>query len=201
MTKSFNSSIEDAATQSLSPIKRARRERLLEIGQTVFMEQGFRAATMEGIAEAATVSKATLYSYFPDKASLFSAVASRIAGQLEAGVTEALQSKGSVAARCLNALQFKHDLVWGIVRTSPHASDLFAAKSSLSQADFSSLDERIEAAMASCLESEGEYSRKVSQTLARQLFGASNGIANRAETIRQMQADLKSLVEAYLGPT
>lgn len=39
------------------------------------MAEGYEAANVDDIARAADVSKATLYSYFPDKRALFSAVA------------------------------------------------------------------------------------------------------------------------------
>ena len=43
--------------------------------RSVFLTQGFEAASMDEIAREASVSKATLYSYFPDKAHLFTEVA------------------------------------------------------------------------------------------------------------------------------
>lgn len=41
----------------------------------VFMAEGYEGANVDAIAKAAKVSKATLYSYFPDKRALFAAVA------------------------------------------------------------------------------------------------------------------------------
>lgn len=62
---------------SLSPkINRAGRkfDQVLEGARQVFMSDGFEGANVDDIARAAGVSKATLYSYFPDKALLFSEV-------------------------------------------------------------------------------------------------------------------------------
>ncbi|MEO1314284.1 MAG: TetR/AcrR family transcriptional regulator [Pseudomonadota bacterium] len=61
-----------------SPVKQTRAgrkiEQILSGATEVFMEQGFEGASVDEIAAAARVSKATLYSYFPDKRGLFSHV-------------------------------------------------------------------------------------------------------------------------------
>jgi AcrR family transcriptional regulator len=57
-------------------IKKGRKfEQVLEGAREVFMRDGFEGASVDEIARAANVSKATLYSYFPDKRLLFSEVA------------------------------------------------------------------------------------------------------------------------------
>ncbi|WP_372674886.1 TetR/AcrR family transcriptional regulator, partial [Aquicoccus sp.] len=43
-------------------------DQVLEGARKVFMADGFERASVDDIARAAGVSKATLYSYFPDKA-------------------------------------------------------------------------------------------------------------------------------------
>lgn len=50
-------------------------EQVLAGAHEVFMAQGYEGANVDAIAKAAGVSKATLYSYFPDKRALFAAVA------------------------------------------------------------------------------------------------------------------------------
>lgn len=50
-------------------------EQVLAGAHDVFMAQGYEGANVDAIAKAAGVSKATLYSYFPDKRALFAAVA------------------------------------------------------------------------------------------------------------------------------
>lgn len=56
-------------------IRRGRKfDQVLEGARTVFMAVGFEAAGVDEIARTAGVSKATLYSYFPDKRLLFAEV-------------------------------------------------------------------------------------------------------------------------------
>ncbi|WP_116597892.1 TetR/AcrR family transcriptional regulator [Primorskyibacter marinus] len=57
-------------------IRKGRKfDQVLEGARTVFMADGFEGASVDDIARAAGVSKATLYSYFPDKRLLFMEVA------------------------------------------------------------------------------------------------------------------------------
>lgn len=58
-----------------SAVKGRKFAQVLEGAHQVFMAQGYEGASVDEIAKAAKVSKATLYSYFPDKRSLFGAVA------------------------------------------------------------------------------------------------------------------------------
>ncbi|MEJ6403053.1 TetR/AcrR family transcriptional regulator [Yoonia sp. 2307UL14-13] len=56
--------------------KRGRKyDQVLDGARQVFMADGFEGASVDDIARAAGVSKATLYSYFPDKRMLFMEVA------------------------------------------------------------------------------------------------------------------------------
>lgn len=51
-----------------------KRDQILKVASQLFMEHGFTAVTMEAIADAAPVSKPTLYNHFENKPALFFAV-------------------------------------------------------------------------------------------------------------------------------
>lgn len=58
-------------------VRRGRKfDQVLHGAREVFMRDGFEGASVDDIARAAGVSKATLYSYFPDKRLLFMEMAS-----------------------------------------------------------------------------------------------------------------------------
>ena len=60
----------------VSAIKKGRKfDQVLEGARAIFAANGFEGSSVDDIARAAGVSKATLYSYFPDKRLLFMAVA------------------------------------------------------------------------------------------------------------------------------
>jgi TetR/AcrR family transcriptional regulator, mexJK operon transcriptional repressor len=65
-----------------------RDERLLEIATHMFLEQGFEATSIDALAEAASIGKATLYARYADKGALFADVLRRriieVYGGLEA---------------------------------------------------------------------------------------------------------------------
>lgn len=63
----------DAAPQA--PRKGRKYDDVLAGAREVFLTQGFEGASVDDIARAAGVSKATLYSYFPDKRLMFLEVA------------------------------------------------------------------------------------------------------------------------------
>ncbi|TMV06926.1 TetR/AcrR family transcriptional regulator [Ruegeria sediminis] len=63
-------------TQSATILRTGRKfDQVLRGAREVFMGDGFEGANVDDIARAAGVSKATLYSYFPDKRLLFMEVA------------------------------------------------------------------------------------------------------------------------------
>lgn len=51
-----------------------KRRAIVDAAGRLFLERGFNATSMDAIAEAAPVSKPTLYSHFKDKSDLFAAV-------------------------------------------------------------------------------------------------------------------------------
>lgn len=76
--------------QAAATIKRGRKyDQVLEGARAVFLRDGFDGASVDDIAAEAGVSKATLYSYFPDKRILFAEVA-KAECQRQADETEAL---------------------------------------------------------------------------------------------------------------
>ncbi len=59
-----------------TPLRKGRKiAQVLAGAQEVFLRDGYERASVDDIARAASVSKATLYSYFPDKRLLFLEVA------------------------------------------------------------------------------------------------------------------------------
>ena len=54
------------------PLRRGRKfDQVIDGARDVFLRAGFESANMDDVARTSGVSKATLYSYFPDKARLF----------------------------------------------------------------------------------------------------------------------------------
>ncbi len=56
--------------------------RILDAAEQIFLEKGFRTASLDEIAELAPASKPTIYAHFPGKEALFAAVVARIVNGL-----------------------------------------------------------------------------------------------------------------------
>lgn len=60
----------------------SKRERVVAAAAKLFLDEGFGATGMDAIAQEAGVSKATVYSYYGDKASLFADVMVRMCEEI-----------------------------------------------------------------------------------------------------------------------
>lgn len=69
----------------------ARREAILDAAQQLIAEQGYHGMRMDGVADAAELSKGTLYLYFENKDALCAAVATRLLDVLLPFIEEALE--------------------------------------------------------------------------------------------------------------
>ena len=59
------------------PKPSAKREAILDAAQVLFLSEGYAATSMDAVAAAAGVSKATIYAHFEGKDQLFGAIMSR----------------------------------------------------------------------------------------------------------------------------
>ena len=182
-------------SRPLSALKRARRDRLLDAAERVFQAEGFRGASMARIAEAAAMSKVTLYGYLPDKEAVFIAVAQRFADRLQTAFAAALQQPGDLKTRLGDALVGKHFAVSALVRQSPQAKDLFAAQARLSHDVYARADATMTAMVAEALDAQSCAEPRRRAAL---IFAATLGIAN-AVAPEQLKADLRFVVEKLLA--
>jgi len=85
-------------------------DQVLEGARKVFMADGFEGASVDDIARAAGVSKATLYSYFPDKRLLFMEVAGSecgvMADQMLAQIDHTLPAREVLTAAARHVIRF-----------------------------------------------------------------------------------------------
>lgn len=77
------------------------RERILHEAYNKFIEFGFSAVSMQQIADAAGVNKATLYHHFRDKEDLFFEVVRLGLSRANARMAEALRSESGLRAKLL----------------------------------------------------------------------------------------------------
>ncbi|NJL82678.1 MAG: TetR/AcrR family transcriptional regulator [Chloroflexaceae bacterium] len=92
MVRSINNSMTSAA-----PDPSEKAERILEGAMQEFLAHGYAATSMDRVAKTAGVSKATVYSYFQDKESLFAALVRRLAQQRFPGIFDRTILQGDPA--------------------------------------------------------------------------------------------------------
>jgi len=173
----------------LSPLKAARRARIVAAALQVFLATGYRGATMEGVAAAAGLSKVTLYGYFPDKDAVFAAVAQVVLDRLRDAAFTALAAPGPVADRIAAALVAKHGLFHDLVRASAFAADLLANRDRVRD-QAAALDDALIHNMAALLGDDRQ---------ARLIFHAAKGVAEAASDRAGIGADIRTLVAALAG--
>jgi AcrR family transcriptional regulator len=95
-------------------------QRILDAATAIFLQYGFAGASLEKIADAASASKATLYSRYSGKEALFSEVVKRSAGRSLQAIQEtpradSLQEQLALATRTL-VTRLLSDEVVGLIR-------------------------------------------------------------------------------------
>lgn len=89
--------METTAKRSRRVPRAVREQQMLDAAVTAFARQGYRAASMDDIAEAAGVSKPLVYQYLNSKEDLFTACIQREAATLVAAVNTATRDRRSPA--------------------------------------------------------------------------------------------------------
>jgi TetR/AcrR family transcriptional regulator, mexJK operon transcriptional repressor len=78
-----------------SPRSLAKRQQMLSAARRLFLDQGYARTSTDAVAQAAGVSKQTLYVYFPGKAELLTAI---VAAELDGlGIGEMLAAPSTLA--------------------------------------------------------------------------------------------------------
>ncbi len=88
----------------ISLLKKGRKvQQVLEGAREIFLRDGFEGASVDDIAKAANVSKATLYSYFSDKRQLFAEVVTTECDRMSSNIVAQLDDSLPIRDRLLLA--------------------------------------------------------------------------------------------------
>lgn len=85
--------------------KQARRDGIIEAAVGVFARDGYKGASVDDIADAAGVSKGTVYGYFDNKEALFYATFEAFQAQVAGQFIEALTTQTTVRAQLETGLR------------------------------------------------------------------------------------------------
>jgi len=81
------------ATTTLETGTRLKAKDIRDAARDLFIAKGFEAASMDAVAKAAGVSKATVYAHFKSKNDLFAAIVAQVSEQLTAEIRAVIDAK------------------------------------------------------------------------------------------------------------
>src|SRR3954471_20886513 len=98
-------SSEDVQFQVRAEIRAHKRERILETATRLFYESGFRATSMESIADQLSATKPFIYYHFKNKYDLLDEIAMRVTGLANAALEDAIQIDADPSAVLANMVR------------------------------------------------------------------------------------------------
>lgn len=109
-----------------------KADQILDASLAVFCRYGFAKTTMKDLAEAAGISRATLYMNFSNKEDVFRAGSQRAHAMVLADVESVLNTEGPVIERIDKAMTAYLQGLMEEISASPHGQELFASNLALS---------------------------------------------------------------------
>ncbi|MDB5220226.1 MAG: Transcriptional regulator, TetR family protein [Myxococcaceae bacterium] len=198
----------DGSARRVPTQERAKKrvERIIEAASHVFAEDGFEAATMENIAERAETSIGSIYQFFPNKLSLFNALARHYHDKLRAFFDLLLsgplleQPWGDILDAGIDAFASFHEhepgfrAVWVGLQVTPEV----IREGEAINRDFA---KRIEAVLAAKLDDLPAKMRPIVATMMVEILTAMLIVsARRPAEAKALMAETKLLLRRYLAP-
>jgi len=188
-------------TPAKAPVERdsTTRRGILTAATKLFAAYGVRKTSMEAIAEAAGVAKATLYAYFANKEAAFAAVSIAVAVDMQEEAKRRAAGATTPVRAVAASLVSKYGAFFELVHASPHARELLDASNRLSGAELETVHavyvEDVVALVGAC----AGVARTEARQLAELLEASSEGISSRAKSVREVRARIELLVGRVLG--
>ncbi|MFE7317417.1 TetR/AcrR family transcriptional regulator [Streptomyces sp. NPDC057555] len=164
-----------------------REQQMMDAAVRTFARRGYRAASMDEIAELAGVSKPLVYLYLNSKEDLFSAVIRRESAALVAAVTAAVEAEAAVDRQLWSGLTgffahtAEHPDGWAVLHQQARAQgEPFAAEVAAMRAEIVRFVTGLIAVAAQEAGCAGELADREVAGLAHALVGAAESLADWA---------------------
>lgn len=96
---------DDVQLQVRAELRAHKRERILETATRLFYESGFRATSMESIADELSATKPFIYYHFKNKYDLLDEIAGRVTGLANSALEAAMQADADPAGVLANMVR------------------------------------------------------------------------------------------------
>lgn len=176
----------------------AKKARVLEAAQSVFLRYGYRRVTMGDIASASGISRPALYLHFCNKETIFEAVLRDFTAKTLAEVREGLDAHATPEARLRFAFEVWAVRPFGLLTATPDAKELIDCSFEFAREAMDQGSQAFEAEVAAILAplcAEGPAQAPAPEQIARILTRAVHGFKQTATSME----DLRAMIEGLLG--
>ncbi len=206
--KSRAPNVEPEVARRVPTQERAKKrvERIIDAASYVFAEQGYDAATMEEIAARAETSIGSIYQFFPNKLSVFNALARHYHDKLRVFFDMLLggplleQPWSEILDQGIDALTLFHEREAGFraVWVGLHLTDEVVTEGEAINREFA---KRIELVLAAKLHGLPTKMRPVVATMMVEILTAMLIVsARRPAEAKALMTETKALLKRYLAP-
>ena len=168
---------------------------ILEAAKAEFLRYGFRKTSMEGIARAAGVAKATVYARFKTKPVVFDAVCAAQSERVARLAREAAATEDDPCRAAAASMLAKFTAVYEVVERSPHAAELIEASLDTSHAETQRAHDAYVEEIAALLRRGLGLKKKKSVALAEVAELACEGVLRKGNSRDEVTANLTLLLE------
>lgn len=173
---------------------------LLQVAEQLFAKHGFKGVSIEMIAREAGMSKVTVYAYFHDKEDIFRQVAESACDRISLAIENAVGEKGTPQQKIIAALQAKDQMIFEILRSSPHANELLAARDLYVREYFERFSATNHQTITRLLKQIDSNDLLVPPgRLAKLLIEVSRGLTQGATSAQQLKRDISLVVGKLLN--
>ena len=173
---------------------------LLQVAEQLFAKHGYNGVSIEMLARDAGMSKVTVYAYFHDKEDIFRQVAESACDRIRAAIEQAANQKGTARQKIIAVLQTKDVMIYEIVRSSPHANELLAARDLYVKEYFQKFNAENERLLARLLKQMNQEDLLVSAgRFAKLLIEVSRGLTQGASSGNQLKRDIALVIDKLLA--
>lgn len=178
-----------------------RRRRVLDAGLATFVRFGLRRTTMADIAQAAGMSRPSLYQLFDSKDAIFAAVLRDMGDRALASIAAALPAQRDKRDRLRLVIEQWCVAGYALASTSPEASELVDASNDAAPEVMNAIYSQVESIIADILEpAAGADSARAASVL----MAAARGFKHKrpsVESYREQMFQTIDIILAAYGPS
>jgi AcrR family transcriptional regulator len=170
--------------------------RLLDGAMQQFNRHGFAKTSMSDIANAAGISRTSLYKHFATKEEVFKGLSERINGRVYDAVVAAFSDREPWDKRLLHVINARVGWVYELLHESEYGRELINEKNRICGGEIVAANDRFQSLVAGLL-AENLADPGRADLLAGVLIQSVNGVLEKAETSQQAEAHVSLLVEVF----